>query len=152
MYFSAKNINRRSMFTQTFSIFRLCYLFFFSVASVIFAVETDVKVAVVHFQPYFQQTSINVERLLELGDEAGSHGAKIVVFPELATSGYSYFNRAQVRQVAETIPGRTTELFSQLAKKHGMYIIIGMPEFETESNLFFNSAVLIDPSGEIAGL
>lgn len=140
------------MFIQTPSIFRLFYLFFFSFASVIFAIETDVKVAVVHFQPYFQQTSINVERLLELADEAGSHGAKIVVFPELATSGYSYFNRAQVRQVAETIPGKTTELFSQVAKKHAMYIIVGMPELETESNLFFNSAVLIDPNGEIAGL
>lgn len=107
------------MHIQACRIFSFFYLIFFqfSVAS---SVETNIKVAVVHFHPYLQQVSYNIDRLLQLAEEAGSNGAKIVVFPEMATSGYSYFNREQIRQVAETIPGKTTELFSPVAKKHGM--------------------------------
>jgi predicted amidohydrolase len=140
------------MFAQTYKIFVIIYLFFRPLASFVIAIETDVKVAVIHFQPHFRDISSNVERLLQLANEAGYNGAKIVVFPELATSGYSYFNRAEIRQVAETIPGRTTELFAQIAKSHGMYIVIGLPEYESLSNLFYNSAVLIDSNGKIAGI
>lgn len=123
---------------KSFVCLFLCFL-----ASAIFAAETDVKVAVVHFQPCFNQVAYNTERLLQLADEAGFNGAKIVVFPELATSGYSYFNREQARQVAEPIPGKTTERFTHLARKHHMYIVLGLPEYDFCSNLFFNSAVLI---------
>lgn len=139
------------MLTQTHKMFSFLYLFF-SLTGFIFAVEVDVKVAVIHFQPHFQEISNNVEHLLQLADEAGANGAKIVVFPELATSGYSYFNRAQVREVAEFIPGKTTALFSQVAKKYGMYLVIGLPEYESISNLFYNTAVLIDPDGKISGI
>lgn len=138
--------------THVSKIFKFYYLFFFFLTSVVFATEVDVKVAVVHFQPHFQQISNNIERLLQLADEAGSNGAKIIVFPELATSGYSFFNRAQVRHVAEAIPGKTTELFSQIARRYASYIVIGLPEYDKVSNLFYNTAVLINPNGEVDGI
>lgn len=117
-------------------IFDFFYLLFSLSTSAVLAIESDVKVAVIHFQPHFQQVSSNVDRLLQLAEEAGSNGAKIVVFPEMATSGYSYFNREQIRQVAETIPGKTTEFFSHVAKRHAMYIILGLPEYDCSSNTF----------------
>ncbi|GAB4229239.1 MAG: hypothetical protein Tsb0021_06960 [Chlamydiales bacterium] len=67
----------------------------------------------------------------------------------LATTGYSYFNREHVSHVAETIPGQTTNLFSQVAMKYGMYVVLGLPEHATSTNLYYNSAVFIGPDGSI---
>ena len=133
-------------------IFQFFYLICFLSTSTVLAIESDVKVAVIHFQPHFQQVSSNVDRMLQLAEEAGLNGAKIVIFPEMATSGYSYFNREQIRQVAEMIPGRTTEFFSDMAKRYAMYIVLGLPEYVSSSNLFYNTAVLINPNGEIGGI
>ncbi len=133
-------------------IFHLFYLICFLSTSTALAIESDVKVAVVHFQPHFQQVSSNVGRMLQLAEEAGSNEAKIVIFPEMATSGYSYFNKEQICQVAEKIPGRTTEFFSDIARRYAMYIVVGLPEYDGSSNLFYNSAVLINPNGEIGGV
>jgi N-carbamoylputrescine amidase len=46
-----------------------------------------------------------------------------------------------------TIPGPDSEQLSQLAKKYGTYLCIGLEEFET--GRLFNSALLIDDRGQI---
>jgi predicted amidohydrolase len=109
--------------------------------------ELGVKVAVVHFQPVYKDTETNIASLLHLADEAGSNGAKIVVFPELATTGYSFFSRDEISKVSEAVPGRLTELFSEITTRYEMYIVLGFPEYEPDTNLFYNSAVLIGPNG-----
>lgn len=135
-----------------YKIFNCFFLICFFSSKIALANESNVKVAVVHFQPQYQQVSSNVDRMLQLAEEAGSNGAKIVIFPEMATSGYSYFNKKQICQVAEIIPGKTTKFFSDVAKKYGMYIVVGIPEYDCSSNLYYNTAVLINPDGEIGGV
>ena len=48
--------------------------------------------------------------------------------------------------LAEKIPGPTTERMARLAKQQGIYIIAPIYE-EAEPNLYFNSAPLISPDG-----
>ncbi|HEV2898641.1 MAG TPA: nitrilase-related carbon-nitrogen hydrolase [Pseudaminobacter sp.] len=115
------------------------------------ASEASLKVAAVHFKPDLGDVASNRERLLALNEKAAKAGAKIIVNTEMATSGYALFSRAEIAAVAETIPGVTTEAFGQLAKRHAAYIVIGLPEFDTATNQYFNSAVLIGPDGEVAG-
>lgn len=51
--------------------------------------------------------------------------------------------------LAEPIPGPTTERLGQKARQHKMYIVAGI--FEREGNAAYNTAVLIDRQGKVAG-
>ena len=52
-------------------------------------------------------------------------------------------------EVAETIPGPTTENLSEVAKGHQSWIVAGL--YEREAATIYNTAVLIDREGRIAG-
>ena len=53
------------------------------------------------------------------------------------------------RENAELIPGYSTNVIAQLAKKHKVWILIGSI-IEKTKNVPFNTAVLINPQGKIA--
>ena len=53
-------------------------------------------------------------------------------------------------QIAETIPGPSTEFVAGLAKEHGVYLSFGMTERRAEK--LHNAQVLVDPAGEIAAV
>ena len=110
-----------------------------------------VKVATIEFAPEEGKVASNVARMVTLATEAGENGAKMIVLPEMATSGYSFFSRAEIATVAETVPGTSTEALGAVAKKFGAYIAFGMPEYEPKQNLYFNAAVLMGPAGEVVG-
>jgi len=73
--------------------------------------------------------------------------ADIVVFPELATTGYKVFDRLD--EVAEPVPGPTTDVLSAVARETGCHILFGMPI--RDGNDIFNSAVWIARDGSLAG-
>lgn len=129
----------------------LIVCFFIAAHAPVDAKPQTVKVAVVQFRPQVNDVSGNLRRLIALTDEAGRAGAKLVVHTEMATSGYSYFSREQIRQVAETIPGHTTRSLGRIARKYRLYVAVGMPEIDPATNRFYNSAALIDPSGRLIG-
>ena len=74
---------------------------------------------------------------------------RLILFPE-TTLGY-YYRRSNLaeyqRSIAETIPGITTNVISQKAYEHQIYISFGMVELSGE--VLFNSQVLIGPDGLI---
>jgi len=59
--------------------------------------------------------------------------------------------RRTYSEVAEPIPGPSTDYFGTLAGKYGFYIVVGLVERDQTSQLIYNVAVLIDPSGKVAG-
>ena len=78
--------------------------------------------------------------------EAAKQKADLVVLGETITFvglGMKYHD------VAEPIPGPSTEYFCQLAKKHNIYIVVGL--LERDGDLVYNVAVLIGPDGKIIG-
>lgn len=129
----------------------LVVCFLVAIYTPVYAKPHDVKVAVVQFRPQVNDVPGNLRRLIDLTDEAGRAGAKIVVHTEMATSGYSYFSREQIRKVAETIPGNTTRSLERIAKKYRLYVAVGLPEFDPLTNRFYNSAALIGPSRRLVG-
>ncbi|MBI2302207.1 MAG: carbon-nitrogen hydrolase family protein [Armatimonadetes bacterium] len=85
-------------------------------------------------------------RALEAVEEAGRKGADIVCLPEFSAavrggpSGY----------LAEAIPGPTTELFAEPARRHGMYVLV--PLFEASGGeKGWNTTVLLGRDGGIVG-
>jgi predicted amidohydrolase len=52
-------------------------------------------------------------------------------------------------EVAEPIPGPSTDYFGELAKKHNLYLVPGL--LERDGHLVYNVAVLIGPDGKVVG-
>lgn len=110
---------------------------------------TPLKVATVQFEPTMFEKERNIARLVEMVTEAAQDGAELIVTPEMGTTGYCWFDRAEVAPFVEPIPGPTTDRFAEVARAQDCYIVIGMPEVDPDTNLYFNSAVLIGPQGVV---
>jgi N-carbamoylputrescine amidase len=93
----------------------------------------------------------NVARLCELVREAGAGGAKIVGLPELATTEYFCVGmHEEFFDYAEPIPGPSFARVADAARQAGAYVLFPLYERVQDGELY-NSAVFIDPRGEIVG-
>ena len=107
------------------------------------------KAAAVQFNPHLNERDKNIEELLKVVADAAKEGAKLIVTPEMSTTGYYYANRDAIAPFVDTIPGYTTKKFEEVAKKYDAYIVIGMPEVDPETELYYNAAALVGPEGYI---
>lgn len=106
-----------------------------------------VRLATVHFRPRGQKTAADNCRLFApFVEDAARQEADLVVLGETLTlcgNGLSYAD------AAEPIPGPSTDYFGSLAKRHKLYLVVGL--VERDRRLIYNVAVLIDPNGKVAG-
>ena len=107
------------------------------------------KAAAVQFEPVMFEKERNVAGLLALVEQAAEAGAKLIATPEMGTTGYCWHDRAEVAPFVEPVPGPTTDRFAELARRHDCFIVIGMPEVDLNTNLYYNAAVLIGPDGVV---
>ena len=107
------------------------------------------KVALIHASISWGDKDKNIAKLLAMNEDAAKKGSKIIVNTELATTGYAFESRKEIAPLAESIPGPTTEAFGLIAKEHGSYICICMPERDDETGIFYNSAALLGPTGDV---
>jgi predicted amidohydrolase len=107
------------------------------------------KAAVIEFNPQLYNLEENLENLARVVKKAAESGAKLIVTPEMSTTGYHYENRAAISPYVDTIPGKTTDLFKEIAIRYHTHIVIGMAEMDESDGLYYNSAVLIGPEGYI---
>lgn len=107
------------------------------------------RVAAIQFEPTMFAMEQNIERLAELTEDAARQGARLIVHPEMATTGYCWKDRNEVAPFVEPIPGPTTARFAQIAARYDCYIVAGIAEIAPATGVFYNSAALIGPSGLI---
>ena len=96
-------------------------------------------------------THDNIVRLAEGVADLARRGAKLVVLQELHNSLY-FCQTEDVANfdLAEPIPGPSTEMFGELARQHGVVIVTSL--FERRApGLYHNTAVVIESDGTIAG-
>ena len=96
-------------------------------------------------------TRDNIVRLAEGVADLARRGAKLVVLQELHNSLY-FCQTEDVANfdLAEPIPGPSTEMFGELARKCGVVIVTSL--FERRApGLYHNTAVVIESDGTIAG-
>ncbi|CNK77555.1 nitrilase-related carbon-nitrogen hydrolase [Yersinia frederiksenii] len=105
--------------------------------------------AAIQFEPLMFAKEANVRQLLALVEQAAQQGARLITTPEMATTGYCWFDRQEVAPMVETVPGESTARFTELAQRYQCYIVLGMPEVDPATSLYYNSAVLIGPQGVI---
>lgn len=78
-------------------------------------------------------------------------GAELIVLQELHNSLYfCQTENTALFDLAETIPGCSTNFYSQLAKKHEVVLVTSLFE-KRSSGLYHNTAVVFENDGSIAG-
>lgn len=128
---------------------------------------TTVKVAAIQCSSDLGAVAQNRKKLIRLTEEAAGKGAKIVVLPEAAITGYlsqdlrvnwrlagwpmeDKFLGKDPKGAAETIPGPSTRAFAEVSKRLGIYITVPLVETTGGENpKYFNSVCLATPKGEI---
>ena len=110
-----------------------------------------IHVSVVNYLPIHGNNQENRERMAEFARIAKAQGSDLVLFPEMALTGYDYTEMKKEEMMpvrcAETIQGESVRCLAAAAKKLGIYLVFGMPE--REGNLVYNSAAAIGPEGLI---
>jgi N-carbamoylputrescine amidase len=82
---------------------------------------------------------------------AAAQGAKLIVLQELHRSLYfCQTEDTELFDLAETIPGPSTELYGELAKELSVVIVTSLFE-KRATGLYHNTAVVLDTDGSIAG-
>jgi len=107
----------------------------------------NVKVASVHHRPRGAKSPReNLEQFAKHIEAAGQTGADIVCLPEGTTVCGTGL---KVPDVAEPIPGPSTEFLGQLAARHKCYVVAGI--YERDGKVIYNTSVLLDRAGTLVG-
>ncbi|MFZ2640894.1 MAG: carbon-nitrogen hydrolase family protein [Verrucomicrobiia bacterium] len=105
------------------------------------------RLATVHFVPRGGKTREDNWRFFTpLLAEAARQKADLVVLGEIAPSANLH---KKSEEVAEPVPGPSTEYFGALARQHNFYIVFSLDE--RAGHLIYNAAVLIGPDGRLVG-
>ena len=110
---------------------------------------TRYRVAAIQYEPTLGEKEKNVTDLLLLVEEAAKHNARLIVLPEMATTGYCWVSRSEIAPFVEPIPGPTTDRFQQLATQYDCYITVSLAEVDPTTDVYYNSLALISPHGLI---
>lgn len=121
-----------------------------------------VTIATVNMHAVYDK-AVNRAKYIEFIELAGSRGADLVVLPELSLQGYLYqltpdwtlpseeleYHYAN----AEPVPGETTRILTEHARRHDLHVIFGLTErsegYGGTTGCLFNTAVLLGPAGVI---
>jgi len=89
----------------------------------------------------------NRRKCEDLIHKAWQVGSEIIVFPELAFTGCSFLNQEEAFRVAEPKDGPTYKFMKSVATTLQSYMAWGF--VEVDDGLLYNSASIIDPSGNL---
>ena len=106
------------------------------------------KIAAVQMDCAFADKSKNLEAIRTHLREAAFAGARLVIFPECALSGYCFESKEEAMPQAEPIPGPSTKSLAFECADLGVWAVVGL--LEVAGGNLFNACTLIGPSGIIA--
>ena len=99
-------------------------------------------VACCQLAPVLGDPAANRELAAGAVTHAAAQGARVVVLPELVSSGYVFESRAEASAWAEAPDGETVTLWTRLSAEHELVIVGGF--CERAAGQVYNSAALVD--------
>lgn len=106
----------------------------------------SLPIAVVQFAPEGLNPAKNLERIAAKVGEAHALGAKLLVFPELACTGY--VEHTDLHQLAEDADGPIVRTLVNLSRRHGVYVTAGF--VERHQGHVYNSLAFTAPDGTVS--
>ena len=117
--------------------------------------EEKINVAAVQMAPVYLDSQATIAKMCEFLEKAADKGARLVVFPELIISMYPTHDSPEYREIyneaAIKIPGAELNLIKKIAKKERMHVVSGLIEKDKKYDVIYNSSIIIDDRGNIAG-
>ncbi|MDP8306479.1 MAG: nitrilase-related carbon-nitrogen hydrolase [Candidatus Chlorobium antarcticum] len=107
------------------------------------------NIALIHLDVRYADPEHNRKELVRLNRQAALAGARIIVNTELAVSGYSFRSPEEVSSCAESMEGVSVRELAGVAAESGCYIVLGYPEVDPATGIFYNSAAVIAPDGKL---
>jgi len=107
-----------------------------------------VRIGGVQFAGLRGEKEKNIATAERMIREAVQRGAQVVMTPEVALTGF--VGGEKERQMAEPIPGPTTERFGRLARELGVHLLVGMSELR--DGQICNAMAVFSPQGELMGV
>jgi predicted amidohydrolase len=108
-----------------------------------------VRVACQQLAPTVGDLGANRRLTREAVREAVAAGARLVLLPELSTSGYVFESAAEARACAEPADGPTLAGWAEEAARGDAVVVGGFCELG-EDGALYNSAALVDATGVVA--
>ncbi len=102
----------------------------------------EITIATVQMKPELGNSENNLVKMSEFVSKiASQQKVDLIIFPELATSGYEL--GVKFTELAQRVPGPAINLMAQRAADAGVYIAFGLATKEKVESILFNSAVLV---------
>jgi N-carbamoylputrescine amidase len=106
----------------------------------------DIRIAAVTMNSRVGETAGNLQKIEQWVAAARDIGAGMACFPEMAVTGYHV--REPMGEMAETIPGPSTDHLLRVAQKSGVTILSGLAE-KGDAGRIYATHVVISPTGII---
>ncbi|MEX0711595.1 MAG: carbon-nitrogen hydrolase family protein [Pirellulales bacterium] len=110
--------------------------------------DTMIQIAGVQMDVSLGRPAENLDKIEQAVAQAAREGARLVVFPECAITGYCFESLGEAREFAETLPGPSTGRLGRLCRELKLHVVVGL--LETDGQRLFNAAALIGPDGLVA--
>ena len=108
----------------------------------------QITVATVQMAPRLNEVQANLERMGKcVEDTCRDQKVDLIVFPELITTGYECGVR--FTDLAENVPGHIINYMAKRAADFRVHLAFGLVEKHKVESVIYDSAVLIDPQGEL---
>jgi N-carbamoylputrescine amidase len=116
----------------------------------VYNMRRTIKVGLIQ-QSCTGNTAENMDKLKHSIEDVASKGAELVVLQELHNTLYfCQTENTSLFDLAETIPGPSTEFYSGVASANGIVLVTSLFE-KRAPGLYHNTAVVFDKDGSIAG-
>ena len=118
--------------------------------------ETTCTIGVVNFASVRGDVAATLAKIEANIREAGTQGIDILVFPEEALTGLGGCSACRQgadhcdyhHDLAETVPGPSTDRIAELCKEYDLYVAVGMVERDQyDAEKLYNAAAFIGPEG-----
>jgi predicted amidohydrolase len=111
--------------------------------------KREVTVASVQLDVVVGDVEATAKKISIWTDKAAKEKADVVIFPELILSA-GYGLEEKFYDIAQPVPGPSTEELGKKALEHNMYIIAGIAELDSTGTVY-NTAVIIGRDGNFVG-
>ena len=109
---------------------------------------TTIQVAAAQISPQITAVAENRDKIEDALRRAVTKGARLLVCPECALTGYAYDSRVEASPHAETMPGPASDYLGRITRELDAYLIFGL--LEKDGTRLYNSAALLGPEGLLA--
>ena len=108
--------------------------------------SNTLRVALGEYDIGWHEPDVSLDRAAQLVTEAAAGGARLVVLPEMCTSGFT-----MDVDFAEPKTGEHIQRLSQIARSSNVWLIAGVPTRDTEASTCAarNSALVFTPTGAL---